>query len=82
VGLSEQPNKLACFNMPLPVRPTQPPAPSTITHQQLGPIERLALLLSQDTGARLSYVAAAVRPYVADLAARVSLKGALQQGGS
>ncbi|KIZ06335.1 hypothetical protein MNEG_1617, partial [Monoraphidium neglectum] len=49
---------------------------------ELGLVERLALLLSQDTAARLAYVAAATRPYLSDLAARVAVKGAVGGGGS
>lgn len=49
---------------------------------ELGAAERLALLLSRDTAARLAYVAAAARPHVADLAARAAVRGALGGSGS
>ena len=44
-------------------------------------MERLALLLSRDTAARLAYVSAAAQPYLSDLAARVAVKGAVGGGG-
>jgi hypothetical protein len=62
---------------PAPLHPPPPPP-----HRQLGTIERLALLLSQDTLARLSYVDAAVRPFIADLAARVAVARAVGGGRS
>lgn len=48
---------------------------------QLGLVERLALLLSQDTAGRLAYVAAAIRPYLSNLAAQSAVKGALSGSG-
>jgi hypothetical protein len=45
---------------------------------QLGLPERIALLLSQDTSARLAYILAAVEPHLQDLVARVSVKQAIE----
>ena len=44
-----------------------------------GTPERAALLLSQDTAGRLQFVLEALRPYLAELGAKASLKGALGQ---
>lgn len=41
---------------------------------------RLALLLSQDTGARLQYVLAAVQPHLEQLRARAAVKDAVGGG--
>jgi hypothetical protein len=71
--------------IPLPPLDTPPAplhSPPPPPHRQLGTIERLALLLSQDTLARLSYVDAAVRPFIADLAARVAVARAVGGGRS
>jgi len=43
----------------------------------LGMAERLALLQSKDTAARLQFVAVAVQPYLQDLVARVSVQQAM-----
>ncbi|GAB4820692.1 hypothetical protein N2152v2_007738 [Parachlorella kessleri] len=48
---------------------------------ELGLPQRLALLLTQDTGARLQYVLAAVRPHLQELAARAALKAATEEAG-
>lgn len=45
----------------------------------LGKAEAAALLLSRDTGARLQYALHALQPFVAQLAAKASVKGALGQ---
>ncbi|KAF8061972.1 hypothetical protein HT031_004232 [Scenedesmus sp. PABB004] len=45
---------------------------------ELGVAERLALLTSRDTGARLQFVAAAVRPFLSELVARAAVKQAVQ----
>eukprot|EP00195_Chlamydomonas_chlamydogama_P014709 CAMPEP_0202901376 /NCGR_PEP_ID=MMETSP1392-20130828/14218_1 /ASSEMBLY_ACC=CAM_ASM_000868 /TAXON_ID=225041 /ORGANISM="Chlamydomonas chlamydogama, Strain SAG 11-48b" /LENGTH=330 /DNA_ID=CAMNT_0049587927 /DNA_START=48 /DNA_END=1040 /DNA_ORIENTATION=+ len=44
----------------------------------MGPLERLALLNTQDTAARLHYVLQAVMPYVQELQAKVSMARALK----
>ncbi|KAI7845905.1 hypothetical protein COHA_000638 [Chlorella ohadii] len=44
----------------------------------MGTPERAALLLSQDTGARLNFVLAALRPYLLELQAKASLKRSLE----
>lgn len=44
---------------------------------ELGLPERLALLLSRDTGARLQYVMAAVEPHLQRLQAQAAVKRAL-----
>jgi hypothetical protein len=45
---------------------------------EMGTPERAALLLSQDTGARLNFVLAALRPYLLELQAKASLKRGLE----
>ncbi|KAI8473135.1 MAG: hypothetical protein J3K34DRAFT_466748 [Monoraphidium minutum] len=48
---------------------------------ELGLAERLALLLSRDTAARLGYVLYAARPHLSDLAARAAVESAVGGGG-
>jgi hypothetical protein len=44
----------------------------------MGTPERAALMLSQDTGARLNFVLAALRPYMLELQAKAALMRSLQ----
>ena len=44
---------------------------------QMGVPERLALLTTRDTSARLHYILAAIQPHLQELRARVSVKNAI-----